>query len=138
MSVISYLYMLACVMAACLMVLSVAFLIVFGEFEQNQIDKVELCNFLNRFVLSEHLAPFLLATLLFLSGQWLAFLITAPMAAYNLKKIRDKDYMFDVSQMKFRRVPWRHRKERFIKIGFYLFAFFFYLYCLIVVLVENL
>ena len=82
-----------------------------------------------------------------LSGQWLAFLINAPLLAYNANKyvhthsahiscesllltprfrIRLGNHMYDATEI-FRTLP-NHKKESFIKLGFYLLSFFYYLY----------
>ncbi|EJT51508.1 ER to golgi family transport-related protein [Trichosporon asahii var. asahii CBS 2479] len=75
-------------------------------------------------------------TLLFLlSGQWLAFLINAPLVAYNVNKIMSKNHMYDATEI-FRTLS-AHKKESFIKLGFYLICFFYYLYRMIVALISE-
>ena len=80
-----------------------------------------------------------------MSGQWTAFLFNAPLVAFNankyaarffcsdpppahgrLTRIRNKDHMYDATEI-FRTLP-THKKESFIKLGFYLVSFFYYLY----------
>ena len=66
-------------------------------------------------------------TLLFLlNGQWIAFLLNAPLTAYNVNKIMNKRHMYDATEI-FRTLG-QHKKESFIKLGFYLVTFFYYLY----------
>jgi len=66
-------------------------------------------------------------TLLFLlNGQWIAFLINSPLTAYNVNKIMNKRHMYDATEI-FRTLG-QHKKESFIKLGFYLLTFFYYLY----------
>lgn len=83
-------------------------------------------------------------TLLFLlSGQWLAFLLNAPLVAFNVNKcvlapefdrqrsadnyrVLSKNHMYDATEI-FRTLS-GHKKESFIKLGFYLISFFYYLY----------
>ncbi|KAJ7911343.1 putative ER to Golgi transport-related protein [Mycena leptocephala] len=117
---------------------SIAAAIATSYFEEHHINKMDLCNQLNK---PEHLAPAFLASVFLISRNWMAFMLNAPMAAYNVKKeanlIRNKNHLFDVGEMKFRRVPWKHRKESFIETGFYLLSFFFYLYSMIVAFIAD-
>ena len=105
-------------------------------------------------------------TLLFLiSGQWTALLLNAPAVAYNVNKyvpflcparprtgrrdaqnaannvklpslrIMNKSHMFDATEI-FRTIG-VHKKESFIKLGFYLLSFFYYLYRYVPQLSHN-
>jgi len=88
-----------------------------------------------------------LTTLFLVSGQWIAFLLNAPLLAFNVNKygvplvipylvpqsdvlafsrIRNKNHMYDATEI-FRTLS-GHKKESFIKLGFYLLSFFYYLY----------
>ena len=42
------------------------------------------------------------------------------------RRIRNKNHMYDATEI-FRTLP-NHKKESFIKLGFYLLSFFYYLY----------
>ena len=94
-----------------------------------------------QFVLPEMIAHAFLTLLFLLSGQWLAFLLNAPLVAYNVNKwvcihfahttrltirIMSKNHMYDATEI-FRTLS-GHKKESFIKLGFYLVSFFYYLY----------
>ncbi|KAF7798082.1 hypothetical protein EIP86_009296 [Pleurotus ostreatoroseus] len=73
--------------------------------------------------------------LFLLSGQWVAFLLNAPLLAFNINKIRLGNHMYDATEI-FRTLP-NHKKESFIKLGFYLLSFFYYLYRMIVELIAE-
>jgi len=86
--------------------------------------------------------------LFLLSGQWVAFLLNLPLVVYNVNKyvflfytlisgtrqveltwsdrIRNKNHMYDATEI-FRTLS-GHKKESFMKLGFYLLSFFYYLY----------
>ncbi|KAJ7848252.1 cornichon, partial [Mycena olivaceomarginata] len=135
-----YLFLLAALIAAGLMFVHITYLIMFAEFEEHHINNMDmdLCNQLNKFVQTEHLAPAFLASVFLLSRNWMAFVLIVPLAAYNVKKRANfKNHLFDVGELKFRRVPWKHRKESFIKTGFYLLSFFFSIYSMIVALIAD-
>ena len=75
----------------------------FSDLECDYINPIDLCNKLNQvspvvlfvssaclnemqFVLPEHIAHPFLALLFLLSGQWTAFLLNAPLLAFNVNK----------------------------------------------------
>ncbi len=83
--------------------------------------------------------------LFLLSGQWIAFGLNLPLVVFNALKyayrllflgypgayltrhrIQKNNHMFDATEI-FRNIP-DHKRESFIKLGFYLLSFFYYLY----------
>jgi len=99
------------------------------------INPIDLCNKLNQFVIPENAAQAALTLLFLLTGQWIAFLLNAPLVAYNANKIRNKNHMYDATEI-FRSLS-GHKTESFIKLGFYLLSFFYYLYRMIVGLIAE-
>ena len=81
---------------------------------------------MTQFVLPEMIAHAFLTTLFLLSFQFIALVINAPLVAYNVNKIMTKQHMYDATEI-FRTLG-THKKECFIKLGFYLLTFFYYLY----------
>lgn len=99
---------------------------------------------MTQFVLPENSAHAFLTILFLLFGQWIAFLLNAPLLAFNVNKsvvvvfvisssrshmprrITSKNHMYDATEI-FRTLS-SHKKESFIKLGFYLLSFFYYLY----------
>ncbi|CED83666.1 ER vesicle integral membrane protein involved in establishing cell polarity, signaling and protein degradation [Phaffia rhodozyma] len=110
-------------------------IIMFSDLECDYINPIDLCNKLNAFVLPEMIAHAGLTTLFLLSGQWLAFLFNAPLVAYNANKIFKGQQSYDATEI-FRTLP-GHKKEAFIKLGFYLLCFFYYLYRMILALIAD-
>jgi len=130
-----WLFLFAVLMAAGLLFTMVFFIIMFSDLECDYINPIDLCNKLNQFVLPENLAHAFLALLFLMSGQWAALLFNVPLVAYNANKIRNKDHMYDATEI-FRTLP-THKKESFLKLGFYLISFFYYLYRMIVALIAD-
>ncbi|KZT00550.1 cornichon [Laetiporus sulphureus 93-53] len=130
-----WLFLFSVLMAAGLLFTMVFFIIMFSDLECDYINPIDLCNKLNQFVLPENSAHALLALLFLLSGQWVAFLLNAPLLAYNINKIRSKNHMYDATEI-FRTLP-NHKKESFVKLGFYLLSFFYYLYRMILALIQE-
>lgn len=103
-------------------------------------------------MLPENIAHAFLSLLFLLSGQWTALILNLPLVGYNVNKsvvahlsiarfdyvflhamatfhpyrIRNKNHMYDATEI-FRSLS-GHKKESFIKLGFYLLSFFYYLY----------
>ncbi|KAJ3737626.1 cornichon [Lentinula guzmanii] len=130
-----WLFLFAVLMAAALLFCMVFFIIMFSDLECDYINPIDLCNKLNQFVLPENTAHAFLTTLFLISGQWMAFLLNAPLLGFNANKIRNKNHMYDATEI-FRTLP-GHKKESFIKLGFYLLSFFYYLYRMIVALIAE-
>ena len=67
-----------------------------------------------------------LAAFFLLSFQVLATLWNAPLLAYNVHVWREGRYMLEPTDV-FRQLPYRKR-ESFVKLGFFLLSFFYYLF----------
>ena len=70
-----------------------------------------------------------------LECDYITFLLNAPLLAHNVNKIVNKIHMLDATEI-FRTLS-KHKKESFLKLGFHLLVFFFYLYRMIVALVAE-
>jgi len=130
-----WLFLFAVMMAAGLLFTMVFFIIMFSDLECDYINPIDLCNKLNQFVLPENGAHAFLALLFLLSGQWTAFILNLPLVVFNANKILNKTHMYDATEI-FRTLS-AHKKESFIKLGFYLLSFFYYLYRMIVALIAE-
>ncbi|KAF4577082.1 hypothetical protein EYR40_009557 [Pleurotus pulmonarius] len=130
-----WLFLFAVLMAAALLFTSVFFIIMFSDLECDYINPIDLCNKLNQFVLPENGAHAFLTVLFLLSGQWIAFGLNLPLVVFNALKIQKNNHMFDATEI-FRNIP-DHKRESFIKLGFYLLSFFYYLYRMIVALIAE-
>ncbi|CAL1711287.1 unnamed protein product [Somion occarium] len=130
-----WLFLFAVLMAAGLLFTAVFFMIMFSDLESDYINPVDLCNKLNQFVLPEHTAHAFLTVLFLISGQFIAFLLNAPLLAFNVRKIMNQNHVYDATEI-FRTLE-PHKKEIFIKLGFYLLSFFYYLYRMILALVQE-
>lgn len=76
-----------------------------------------------------------ITALFLLSGQITAFLINVPLLAYNVQRYRTGAYLLDATEI-FRTLS-LHKKESFIKLGFYLLSFFYYLYRYVAILFTS-
>ncbi|KAG8932770.1 hypothetical protein FRC03_003309 [Tulasnella sp. 419] len=130
-----WLFLFAVLAAAGLLFTMVFFIIMFSDLECDYINPIDLCNKLNQFVLPEMGFHAFLTLLFLLSGQFTAFILNAPLVAFNVNKVVSKNHMYDATEI-FRTLG-THKKESFIKLGFYLVSFFYYLYRMIVALISE-
>lgn len=99
------------------------------------INPIDLCNRLNNYILPEAAIQAVLTGLFLINGYWLTFLLNLPLFLYNVRKVYTNAYLLDATEI-FRTLN-KHKKECFIKLGFHLLMFFFYLYCMIAALVRD-
>ncbi|KAI3661872.1 hypothetical protein MP638_005913 [Amoeboaphelidium occidentale] len=124
------LFLFAVFMAAVLLFAMVYFIIMFSDLECDFINPIDLCNKLNQFVLPEYGAHLFLTLIFLLSfSQWIAFLLNVPLVGFHIYKIINRRHMYDATEI-FRTLG-LHKKECFVKLGFYMLTFFYYLYRMI-------
>jgi hypothetical protein len=106
------------------------------------INPIDLCNRLNTYIIPEAAVHGFLTFLFLINGYWIALLLNLPLLAFNAKKIFDNQHLLDATEI-FRKLN-VHKKvnanvsqESFIKLGFHLLMFFFYLYSMIVALIRD-
>ncbi|KAG2203616.1 cornichon [Mucor mucedo] len=129
------LFLTSVVLAAILLFLMVFFVIMFSDLECDYINPIDLCNKLNQFVLPEMGLQAFLFFIFLVTGHWLQMLINLPILFINVRKVMNNTHMYDATEI-FRTLS-KHKKESFIKLGFYAITFFFYLYCMIVALIAS-
>ncbi|KAI9487016.1 MAG: cornichon protein-domain-containing protein [Benjaminiella poitrasii] len=106
------------IMAALLLFMMVFFVIMFSDLECDYINPIDLCNKLNQYVLPEMGAHAFLFVMFLVNGSWIALLLNLPLFIYNVRKVTNARHMYDATEI-FRTLS-QHKKECFIKLGFYL------------------
>ncbi|KAJ6262297.1 ER-derived vesicles protein ERV14 [Drechslerella dactyloides] len=107
----------------------------YSDLECDYINPIDLCNRLNSYIIPEAAVHGFLTALFLINGYWLAVLLNLPLLAFNVKKVLDNAHLLDATEI-FRTLN-KHKKESFIKLGFHLVMFFFYLYSMIVALIRD-
>ncbi|KAI9747452.1 MAG: COPII-coated vesicle protein [Lichina confinis] len=125
----AWLYLLAVLINAVNLFLQVFFTII------DYINPIDLCNRLNTYIVPEAAVHAFLTLLFLINGYWIALLLNIPLVAYNAKTILENGHLLDATEI-FRKLN-VHKKESFIKLGFHLIMFFFYLYSMIVALIRD-
>ncbi|KAG0290081.1 hypothetical protein BGZ98_003594 [Dissophora globulifera] len=135
MSAEAMVFLFGVIVGAGLLFVKVFFVILISDLEVDYINPIELCNKLNQFVIPEMFVQAFMTFIFLISGQWIATLWNLPLVAYNVNKVMNEKHMFDPTEI-FRTLG-QHKKECFIKLGFYLLSFFYYLYRMILALVSD-
>lgn len=107
----------------------------FSDLECDFINPIDLCQKLNYWVVPEYCVHWTLTGVFLLTGSWLALLLNLPLAAYNAYQLVNGRHHFDATEI-FRTLQ-QHKKEAFIKLGFYMVSFFYYLYRMILGLLQS-
>ena len=125
------LFLIAVIMASLLLFIMVFFIIMFSDLECDYINPIDLCNKLNKLVLPEYGFHALLWVLFLVNGSWIALLWNTPLLAYNINKVINNKYQFDATEIS------QYKNEYFVKLGFCLLSFFYYLYRMILALLNE-
>lgn len=129
------LFILAVIVNAVNLFSQVFFTIMYSDLESDYINPIELCHKLNPWFIPEAGVHAVLTLLFLVNGFWLVFLLNLPLLAYNVNKFINKNHLLDATEI-FRTLS-KHKKESFVKLGFHLLMFFFYLYRMIMALVGD-
>ncbi|CEP22838.1 unnamed protein product [Cyberlindnera jadinii] len=131
----TFLFISAVVINAVNLFLQVFFTIMYGDLECDYINPIELCNKLNKYIVPEAAVHAFLTFLFLITGHWFTFLLNLPLVVFNAMKITKNNHLLDATEI-FRTLN-KQKKESFIKLGFHLFLFFYYLYRMILALIED-
>eukprot|EP00127_Corallochytrium_limacisporum_P006136 Clim_evm3s219 gene=Clim_evmTU3s219 len=134
MSGTAFLFILAVVLVAVLLFGMVFFIIMLSDLECDYINPIDCCNKLNQFVIPEYALHGFLTVIFLPAGQFIAFLMNLPLVGYHAWKYTQKKHTYDATSI-FQQLKY-HRQECLVKLGFYLLCFFFYLYRMMVALLD--
>ncbi|KAJ1736656.1 hypothetical protein GGI11_005228 [Coemansia sp. RSA 2049] len=135
MSLTALIYILALIMAGVLLFGAVYFVIMLTDLECDYINPIDLANNLNTYVMPDLAAHMVLLVVFLLLGEWMSMLLNLPLAAWNVIKVVNNRQFYDATEV-FRTLS-KHKRENFVKVGFYLVCFFYYLYSMIITLVNE-
>ncbi|AOA61328.1 COPII-coated vesicle protein [Komagataella phaffii CBS 7435] len=131
----SWLFILAVILNALNLFSQVYFTIMYSDLECDYINPIELCKKLNNYIVPEAALHGFLSVLFLINWYPYSFILNLPLLAYNINKIVKKEHLLDATEI-FRTLS-RHKKESFIKLGFHLLMFFYYLYRMIIALIAE-
>ncbi|XP_046847691.1 protein cornichon homolog 1-like [Xenia sp. Carnegie-2017] len=108
-------------------------IIAFDDLKTDYKNPVDLCNSLNPLVLPEYGLHLFLCLLFVIGLYWTAILWNAPLIAYHIHRYINRPVMsrpglYDPTEVMNGSEMSRCVKEGWVKLAYYLFSFFFYLY----------
>ncbi|AMD22904.1 HHR135Wp [Eremothecium sinecaudum] len=115
--------------------MQVHFTIMYADLEADYINPIELCSKVNKLIIPEAGLHAFISLVFLLNGYWFVFLLNLPVLLFNGKKIYTKMQLLDATEI-FRTLG-KHKRESFLKLGFYLLMFFFYLYRMVMALIAE-
>lgn len=141
-SFLAFAYILALVFTAFLIFFAIWHVIAFDEIKNDQKNPIEQCKTLNPLVLPEYFLHGLIPLLTLLGGDFITFFINAPLAVYHARKFKNRKVLsgfgiYDPTLIMNGDVLNFEMKEGWIKLGFYMISFFYYLYCFISSLISG-
>ncbi|EDV20235.1 uncharacterized protein TRIADDRAFT_32218 [Trichoplax adhaerens] len=115
-----------------LLFLAVYFIIELSDLESDHINATTCCTRLNRWLLPEALAQLLTTVMLLLSFELMFLIFTLPMTIFLVRRIitsrRGHLGYYDPTEIYNRGLLKSHIKESMIKMAYYLFGFFIFLF----------
>lgn len=130
-----FLFVVAVILNCVALGIQVHLTILYGDLESDYINPIDLCNKVNYFVKPEAILHAGLSLMFLINGYWFVFLLNLPILYFNFQKFQKKKHLLDATEI-FRTLR-THKIESFVKLGFSLFFFFFYLYRMIMALIDE-
>ncbi|CAG2176885.1 unnamed protein product [Oppiella nova] len=135
-------YISGLILDAFLIFFAVFHVIAFDELKTDFKNPIDQCNTLNPLVLPEYGVHLAFNVLFLIAGEWLTLLLNAPLIAYHIYRYKTRPIMsgpglYDPTTIMNADQLSRAMREGWIKLGFYLLSFFYYLYGMIYSLIQN-
>jgi hypothetical protein len=117
-------------------------IIAFDELKNDHKNPIEQCKSLNPLIIPEY-ATHIFINILFLFGaQWFTLFMNMPLIAYHINKFRTRPVMsglgiYDPTNIMNAQILNSAQREGWIKLGFYMITFFYYLYGMIAELIRD-
>ncbi|GAA0157360.1 membrane traffic protein [Lithospermum erythrorhizon] len=92
-----------------------------SDLEADYMNPYESSSRINVMIIPEYVLHGVFCTLFLLTGHWIFFLLTLPVAYLNLRKFMAREHLVDVTEV-FRNLN-AEKKLRIFKLGFYLILF---------------
>lgn len=139
---LAFAYLVALLSTAFLIFFAIWHVIAFDELKNDHKNPIDQCRTLNPLVIPEYFLHALITALVLFGGDWVTTLINVPLLAYHIKKFLSRPVMsgfgiYDPTLVMNGDVLNLAMKEGWVKLGFYMLTFFYYLYSFISTLVST-
>lgn len=106
-----------------------------SDLEADYMNPYESSSRINAVVVPEFILHGVLCLLFLLTGHWIMFLFTLPIACYNASLYLKREHLIDVTEV-FRFLN-AEKKYRIIKLGFYLVLFVLVIFRLVIAVINS-
>eukprot|EP01105_Mastigella_eilhardi_P016953 TRINITY_DN3892_c0_g1_i1.p1 TRINITY_DN3892_c0_g1~~TRINITY_DN3892_c0_g1_i1.p1 ORF type:complete len:153 (-),score=41.47 TRINITY_DN3892_c0_g1_i1:122-547(-) len=110
-------------------------LVSFSDLDSDYTNPVELCSRLNGLLLPEYALFGAMVVAFLLGGCWIEIVLNLPLLVWFCQAYVRREHRLDPTKV-FQQMPTK-RMEAYIKLGFFMVSFFFYLYRLVFYLVQG-
>ncbi|XP_054723099.1 uncharacterized protein LOC129233043 [Uloborus diversus] len=129
----AFCYIVALILTAFLIFFAVFHVIAFDELKSDYKNPIDQCNSLNPLVLPEYILHFFYTLLFLFALEWFTVILNLPLIGYHIHRYRTRPVMsrpglYDPTSIMNADQLSRAMKEGWIKLGFYIISFFYYLY----------
>uniref|UniRef100_A0A914DAA8 Protein cornichon n=1 Tax=Acrobeloides nanus TaxID=290746 RepID=A0A914DAA8_9BILA len=137
----AFAYLIALIAVAFCIFFAIYLVICIDELKTDYKNPIEQCRSLNQLVLPEYVIQFVCFVLFVFSFQIFSIVWNAPLLAYHVYRYMNRPVMsgpgiYDPTTIMNADQLSKSAKEGWVKLGFYLISFFYYLYALIYTLVT--
>ncbi|XP_020959414.1 protein cornichon homolog 1 [Arachis ipaensis] len=107
--------------------------LILSDLEDDYMNPFDASSRVNYFVVPEFIGQGLLCALCLLTGHWIMFLLTLPLACYHANLFMKRQHLLDVTEVF--RVLKAEKKFRIVKLAFYLSVLIITIFRLVLLLV---
>merc|ERR1712012_831883 len=138
----AFAYIVALIIDAFLIFFAKFHIIAFDELKTDYKNPIDQCASLNPLVLPEYILHILFNFLFLIAGEWFSILLNAPLIGYHIHRYMNRPVMsgaglYDPTSIMNADTLNKCQREGWIKLAFYLLAFFYYLYGMIYSLITT-
>lgn len=130
------LWLIALISNIGLLVLLIYQMICLSDLEADYMNPYESSTNINSMILPEFGLQAAFCALFLLTGHWLMFLVTLPVAIYHARLFTRGEHLVDVTEI-FRALS-LEKKYRFVKLVLYLLFFFLVIFRLVIAIYNSL
>jgi len=139
---VAFAYIVALILTALLIFFAIWHIIAFDELKNDHKNPIEQCKSLNPLIIPEYATHIFINLLFLLGGEWITLFINMPLIAYHINKFRTRPVMsglgiYDPTTIMNAQSLGLAQREGWIKLGFYMITFFYYLYGMIAELIRE-
>ncbi|CAF1240982.1 unnamed protein product [Adineta ricciae] len=139
---VAFAYLAALILTALLIFFAIWHIIAFDELKNDHKNPIEQCKSLNPLIIPEYATHAFINLLFLLGGQWFTLFLNMPLIAFHINKFRNRPVMsgfgiYDPTSIMNAQALNSLQREGWIKLGFYVITFFYYLYGMIAELIRD-